>query len=247
MSSVLADLEEQQARLAVVHTTDFRSANLWDLLGSQVRSGTVLDVGCGAGGMVSWLLARGFDARGVDSSEKTIESAKAFLKQQGHDPARVSAEPLEQLLAGEVKYDNVLSMDCLEHIEDDRGAFAKLVQLLAPGGRLLVTVPALPQVYGERDRIIGHYRRYTRETLGALAAAQPVRIEQIRYWNLLGVGPTFVNQRLRGRAIDESFRYGEPTLPRKLLRAALFNWFRYVENRISPPLGLTVLMVATRV
>jgi SAM-dependent methyltransferase len=247
MSSVLADLEEQQARLASVHTSDFRSANLWDLLGSHVRPGTVLDVGCGAGGMVSWLLSRGFDARGVDSSEKTIESAKAFLEQQGHDPSCVSAEPLQRLIAGEVKYDNVLSMDCLEHIEDDHGAFATLVKLLAPGGRLIVTVPALPQVYGERDRIIGHYRRYTLASLRALAADQPLRIELMRYWNLLGVAPTYVSQRLRGKAIDESFRYGAPTLSRRLLRAALFNWFRHVENRITPPLGLTALMVATRV
>jgi SAM-dependent methyltransferase len=247
MSSVLASLEEQQARLAAVQGTDFRSANLWQLLGSHVRPGTVLDVGCGAGGMVSWLLSRGFDARGIDSNERTIEAAKAFLRERGHDPERVSAESLERLLATSARWSNVVSMDCLEHIEDDRAAFATLVQLLSPGGRLLVTVPALPFVYGERDRILGHYRRYTIESLRSLADRQPLEIEHIRYWNLLGVGPTYVSQRLLGRAIDETFRYGDATLSRRLLRAALSTWFEHVENRITPPLGLTVFMVATRI
>jgi SAM-dependent methyltransferase len=247
MSPVVAGLEAQQALLSGVHTSDFRSANLWQLIGQQVQQGSVLDVGCGAGGMLEWLLARGYDARGIDSSERTIEVARAFLSRHGHDPERASAQPLSQLIAGAVKYDNVISMDCLEHIEDDRAAFAKLVELLAPRGRLLVTVPALPALYGERDRVIGHYRRYTAASLRALSEGQPLRIERVRYWNLLGVAPTYVSQRLLGRGIDESFRYGEPTLSKKLLRAALYRWFQHVENRVAPPLGMTVFMVAARV
>ena len=247
MSGNVASLEEQQARLSDVHTSDFRSANLWALIGAEVRPGTVLDVGCGAGGMVEWLLSRGHDARGIDSNPNTIGAAKAFLAGRAHDPERVSTRSLDELIIGNTQFDTVISMDCLEHIEDDRTAFRRLVQLVKPGGRLLITVPALPAVFGARDRAIGHYRRYTARTLAALAEGQPIRILRQRYWNLLGVAPTFFSQRVLDRAIDESFRYGEVTRSRRALRAALFQWFHHVENRIRPPLGLTAIMIAERI
>lgn len=246
MAGDLSSLEEQQLRLARVHMTDFRSANLWELVGKHTKPGSVLDVGCGAGGMVSWLLERGYDAWGIDSNEPTIDAGKSFLAQRGQDPSRLSALPLEKLITDGVQYDNVTSMDCLEHIEDDRSAFETLVRLLPSGGRLLVTVPALPAVYGERDRIIGHYRRYTAKTLKALTVGQPIEVEHIQYWNLLGVAPAFVSQRILGKAVDETFRYGEPTLARRALRTALMQWFRHVESRITPPLGLTVFMSARK-
>ena len=131
-------------------------------------------------------------------------------------------------------------------IEDDRTAFAQLVGLTRPGGRIVITVPALMALYGARDEAQGHYRRYEKESLRALTEGHPVRVDELRYWNALGVGPTFVNQRLLGRAIDESFRYGKPGLVPRMLRRGLSLWFSQVENRISPPLGLTLLMVATR-
>jgi hypothetical protein len=68
----------------------------------------------------------------------------------------------------------------------------------------------------------------------------------VRYWNALGVAPTFISNRVLKRLIDESFRYGKPTLSKRVLRAGLSAWFRFVENPSRPPLGLTLFMSATR-
>jgi hypothetical protein len=137
-------------------------------------------------------------------------------------------------------------MDCLEHQEDDRAMFAGLLDVLRPGGRLLVTVPAVPGLFSERDRIVGHYRRYTRERLLDLCRSQPLRVDDLRYWNLLGVPPTFLHARVLGRAINEDFRYGHPSLAARVLRRALSLWFSRVENSVRPPIGLTLVLVATR-
>jgi len=246
MAAALSDLEHQQAALSQVQLDDFRAANLFALVSQRTRPGSVLDVGCGAGGMVAWLLERGFDARGVDSSAATIQAAQSFLASRGLEPSRVSNTPLDVLAAQDAGADNVISMDCLEHIEDDRSAFGDLVRLIKPQGRLILTVPAMMALYGERDRKIGHYRRYAPRELRALAAEHPLRIEELRYWNLLGVAPTFASQRVLGRAVNESFRYGKPSLGKRVLRQALGFWFKHVENQIRPPLGLTLLMVASR-
>lgn len=239
-------LDEHEVSLSAHQLTDFRSLNLFRMVAAEVMPGTVLDVGAGGGGMVAWLLEQGYDARGIDLSPRTAAAAAEFLASRGLPRDRIRNKGLAELIDEGETYDNVLSMDCIEHIEDDRTAFAQLVSLTRPGGRIVVTVPALMAVYGARDEAQGHYRRYERDTLRALTEGLPVRIETLRFWNVLGVAPTFINQRIFGRAIDESFRYGKPGLVPRMLRRGLSLWFSQVENRIVPPLGLTLLMAATR-
>lgn len=239
-------LDQHEVSLSAHQLTDFRSLNLFRMVADEVVPGTVMDVGAGGGGMVAWLLERGYDARGIDLSPRTAAAAQDFLESRGLPRDRIRNMGLEDLIDQGETHDNVLSMDCIEHIEDDRTAFSQLVSLTRPGGRIVVTVPALMAVYGARDEAQGHYRRYEKHTLRALTEGLPVRIDKLRFWNLLGVAPTFVNQRILGRAIDESFRYGKPGLVPRMLRRGLSVWFSQVENRIVPPLGLTLLMVATR-
>jgi hypothetical protein len=58
---------------------------------------------------------------------------------------------------------------------------ARLVELLAPGGWAVVTVPASPALWDEHDHINGHWRRYTRRTLSASLSGHGVRIAELRY------------------------------------------------------------------
>jgi len=243
---MIVDLEQQQVSLAEVQLSDFRSRNLIELVASHVVPGSALDVGCGGGGMVSTLLQRGHTARGIDASEAIISAAQAFLKSRGHDSSCITLTALSELVAAGQQFDNVISMDCLEHQADDRPLFHELVQSVRVGGRLLITVPAMPQLFSERDRIVGHYRRYTRKALLALAEAETLRVDELRYWNIVGAPPTFISGVLLKRPIDESFRYGSVSLPKRVLRSGLSAWFEHVENRMRPPFGMTLFMAATR-
>lgn len=244
----LSDLEAQQAALAGVQLSDFRSANLFRLVTDRIpQDAAVLDVGCGAGGLVGHLCEHGYNVRGVDTSAATVDAARAFLSGLGHDPQRISRATTTDLLAADDVADVVVSMDCLEHVEDDQAFFDELVQLTRPGGRLIITVPAMMSLYGERDRRIGHYRRYERAGLAALAQNAPIEVEELRYWNFLGVAPTFLTQKMFNRNIDEGFRYGTPSLRKRAMRALLHVWFRQVENRMTPPRGLTLLLTARRI
>lgn len=241
----LTGLERQQVGLAQTRGKDFRTDAIRRLVASRIEPGTVLDVGCGSGGLVAWLLQHGHDARGIDLSPPIVAAAQEYLRTCELDPARIRLASAERLVEHEELADNVVSMDCLEHIEDDHAAFADLVAAVRPGGKLIITVPAMPSVFGAKDRTVGHFRRYTRERLLALAEGQSLRIEELRYWNLLGVAPTFLTVRFLDRAVDDSFRYEEGGLAKRALRGGLSLWFREIENRIKPPLGLTLLMVAT--
>jgi SAM-dependent methyltransferase len=206
----------------------------------------VLDVGCGVGRLLIELLERGHDAWGIDVSAPIIKAARCQLQRAGLDQDRVSARPLAELVAGGATWDNVVSMDCLEHVENDSEMFVQLVHLLRPGGRLVVAVPALSWLFGQRDLDIGHYRRYERAMLEELCSEQPIDILELRFWNALGVLPRFVSERLLGRKLDESFRYGHPTLRKQLLRRGLSAWFATIERWVTPPLGLTLILTAER-
>ena len=63
--------------------------------------------------------------------------------------------------------DTIVCLNVLEHVEDDRGALRRLHAALAPGGRLLLLVPAHEWLYGAIDRAIDHHRRYERAGLEA--------------------------------------------------------------------------------
>lgn len=66
-------------------------------------------------------------------------------------------------------FDCVLYMDVLEHIEDDASELALAASHLKPGGALIVLAPALPWLYSPFDAAIGHFRRYTKRSLRAIA------------------------------------------------------------------------------
>lgn len=63
------------------------------------------------------------------------------------------------------RFDTILYIDVLEHIEDDAGELLRATKHLLPGGRLLVLAPAHNWLYTPFDRAIGHFRRYDRKTL----------------------------------------------------------------------------------
>ncbi len=58
------------------------------------------------------------------------------------------------------RFDIIFALDVLEHIEDDNQAAYSLIQVLKPGGLLIVTVPHRMKYYTGQDRICGHFRRY---------------------------------------------------------------------------------------
>jgi len=83
------------------------------------------------------------------------------------------------------RFDTILYIDVLEHIEDDRAEMARAAELLAPRGTLIVLSPAFQQLFSEFDRSVGHFRRYTR---ASLAEVMPASLRQLRLRYLDSVG-----------------------------------------------------------
>lgn len=74
---------------------------------------------------------------------------------------------IEQL-SPDASFDTILYLDVLEHIEDDRTELQQVLKYLKTNGHLIILAPAFPALFSNFDRNIGHYRRYTRKSLGQI-------------------------------------------------------------------------------
>jgi SAM-dependent methyltransferase len=84
-------------------------------------------------------------------------------------------------------FDTIICLNVLEHVDDDIASLAAIRRLLAPSGRLVLLVPALPALYGTIDQALGHHRRYKRADLATKLAAAGFRVAHIEYFNVAGI------------------------------------------------------------
>jgi 2-polyprenyl-3-methyl-5-hydroxy-6-metoxy-1,4-benzoquinol methylase len=81
----------------------------------------------------------------------------------------------------------------VEHIEDDRKAIDNCIQLLKPGGHLVILVPAFQWLYNSFDVELGHYRRYTRRSLRALEEDAGLTVVHQQFFNAAGIIGWFID------------------------------------------------------
>jgi hypothetical protein len=89
----------------------------------------------------------------------------------------------------------------VEHLVDDRGALLNIQSVLDGGGRAIILVPCGPGLYGTLDEVLGHQRRYTRETLEELIISSGFELEKMIEFNRVGVVAWWVNGQLLRRRI----------------------------------------------
>ncbi|HLZ45052.1 MAG TPA: class I SAM-dependent methyltransferase, partial [Gemmatimonadales bacterium] len=148
--------------------------------------GAVLEIGSGIGNLSTFLL----DAKRLVLTD-TREEYLNRLRQRFAQCANVSVERLylpneHAALAGQ-RFDTIICLNVLEHVDDDIGSLVAIRGMLAADGRLVLLVPALPALYGTMDRALGHHRRYTRRGLGDVFRQTGFRLAHIEYFNLAGV------------------------------------------------------------
>lgn len=98
----------------------------------------ILDVGCGNGIISRHLGQFGFNITGIDISEKTIDKARSVNTLNN---VRFIKKRAEELTAEGEQYDAIICSEVLEHLHDPGSLIKILNKCLAPGGKLIITVP----------------------------------------------------------------------------------------------------------
>lgn len=134
-------------------------------------------------------------------------------------------------------FDSVVALNLLEHIPDDVDALTNMSAGLAPGGRIILFVPAFPALYGPLDREVGHFRRYTTKSLSRAVKRAGLEVEEMRFVNSVGMIAwwTFVRLLRGSRTSDLTVTaYDRMAIP----------LISRLESRIKPPFGQSLLCVA---
>ena len=196
----------------------------------------IVEVGAGIGTFTDYLLARapGASVTAIEPADNNFP----HLARRFADQPRVTARHgyLDDTLEPGAA-DAVVAVNVMEHVPDDAAFLRAAARALAPGGHLLLFVPALPALFGSLDRAFEHYRRYTRPVLRTRIAEAGLRPLDVRYVNLPGVAAWW----LAGKVLR---RTTVSAADARLYDRWVVPVVRAVESRISPPLGQSLLAIA---
>lgn len=159
----------------------------WSAVQSLLKTespSSILEIGCGQGGFGARFAHR---ARylGVEPDAQSFGVARERITPRGGTVLHglVSVVPDDQ------KFDLVCAFEVLEHIDDDLEALRDWMNRLQPNGQILISVPAGPDRFGPMDTLVGHFRRYSAESLtSVMDEAGCVDIRTTLYGWPLGYG-----------------------------------------------------------
>jgi SAM-dependent methyltransferase len=135
------------------------------------------------------------------------------------------------------RVDTVVALNVVEHIEHDVEAVRSMANMLAPGGRVVILVPALQAIYGEMDRELGHFRRYSKATLTRVMTSAGLRVERLIWFSRFSVAGWWFNGRVRKQRFI-------PLRQIKILNS-LVPVLR-MERFLPLPFGLSLIAVGTQ-
>jgi 2-polyprenyl-3-methyl-5-hydroxy-6-metoxy-1,4-benzoquinol methylase len=201
----------------------------------------LLDVGCGAGGMLAYLREFG-TVTGVDPSPDAVAYAAA---QAGAD-VRFGTLPDGLPFTAQEKFDVITLLDVLEHVEADQESLRTLRTLLKPGGLLIVTVPAFRFLWTNHDVVNEHKRRYRRAELAQRLTAADFTVRTLTYFNTALFPPIAairVVRRLAG-ATETGADLGDTPAPINAALRTIFSAERHAIGRVRLPFGVSLIAAA---
>lgn len=232
----MAAVEDRMWWFAALHAEMLMALNV-------APRGAVLDAGCGTGGFLRRLRAgqASTEAIGVD----VMPLAAQLARTRAGVPVCVGSVTALPFAAN--RFAAVVSADVLSHqLVDEPTALAELFRTLAPGGAVVVNLPAFQWLYSAHDRAVHTRRRYTRSEVAALLSAAGFRVARVKYWNAL-LFPLMVLQRkvlARGGARSDVHPFPAPI--EALFRAVTAAERGLSRLGISFPFGGSVLAVGVK-
>ena len=202
---------------------------------SPYLTGDILEIGAGIGQMLEDV-QRVCKPRSIAAVEP---DAGFFIELQRRLPDAKVWHGLEANLPQTESFDAILSVNVLEHIEEDIEELANWRRRLLPRqGYLCLLVPACPELYSLIDLDFGHFRRYTHKGLAETISAAGFTDLNVSYFNAVGYFAWLINFKLLN---SRSFN---PAAVRSFDRF-IFPFFHRLENALGhPPFGQSLVAVA---
>jgi 2-polyprenyl-3-methyl-5-hydroxy-6-metoxy-1,4-benzoquinol methylase len=212
---------------------------LLDFLGDR-RGLRILNVGCGSGELSLRLAEAGHRVVGIDLEPRYVELAVRNAATRPELDCAYEVCAIEDY-RGPGGFDAAVATDVLEHIADDRRAFASMARLVRPGGLVLITVPAGPWLFGLHDEMLGHYRRYNTGSLRRLVS-EACEVAELRYFGCSLIPVCLLYSRL----LRKPYPLPQQGARLPLLGERGLRWLLQLDRRLPLPLGTSLLLKGVR-
>jgi SAM-dependent methyltransferase len=212
-------------------------AHVFELLRPHIGS-SVLEVGCGIGTTSLRLAEITERLVCIEPNLNCVTRARAAL--DGNPKITLRICHIEDCNRDELiqqRFDTIVCVNVLEHIEDDIRALRLFRELVVPtGGRVLIFVPAVQAAYGPLDAALGHHRRYSKRTLRRTFEAAGLDLVALRYTNPIGLLGWMYNAHVSGTTEHTSGQV-------KLFERLVAPWALPLDRLVPPPVGLSLFAV----
>lgn len=201
----------------------------------------ILDIGGGFGAHIEHILPKFPHVTSAELSQDNVQYMQDRFKEYPYFKALqvdFGADDVEML--ANLQFDTIITLNVLEHIEDDVKALQDMHKILsAKSGMLCIQVPAHMWLYGSMDEEAGHFRRYTTSDLRYKLQQAGFEVVHIYYFNVFGVLPWLLSARI----LRQSLQADSVNLQIKVFNA-MVPMMRKMENIVHPPIGQSVMAVA---
>ena len=196
-----------------------------------------LEIGAGTGNLTCQFAQR-LDVHATDADPGLVKA----LHQRFADDRRVTVSELDVCQPAPLglrgRFASVVAVNVLEHIDDEQAALATMSELLAPDGRVILLVPAKKFAYSRLDAALGHCRRYEKGELVETLKAAGFMVDRMHFFNIVGLVSWWVRDKLDRQHLMRPSQ------------VALFDQIvptlQFLEGIIRPPLGVSLIAVATK-
>jgi SAM-dependent methyltransferase len=195
----------------------------------------ILEIGCGTGHNFEMLGRFGHvDALEIDDAARELASTRLGRP--------VGNAPLPELSGvPDGHYHLIALLDVLEHIEGDQAALASIKHKLAPGGRVLLTVPANQWMWSAHDLAHHHHRRYSKAGLREVIESAGLKVELLTHFNTL-LFPLAAAARIAGKITRKQESDDNlPPGPLNGLFMSVFGLERHLVGRVPLPAGVSLV------
>lgn len=197
----------------------------------------ILEIGSGIGNISRQLPIREELALSDYSPEYRRRLQETYADRQNVRVLELDLTSDESFKDIQGRFDSIICLNVLEHIEDDCGALTRMRDALSPAGKLIILVPQYQALMSKMDRLLGHYRRYSHRELTSKFEETGLNPVTMMNFNSLGALGWLVSNTLMG---STSFGSGKI----KLFDATV-PFFKTVEKFLPMP-GLSLIGVASK-
>lgn len=199
----------------------------------------IAEIGCGTGSNLPML-----ELFGHLTAVEPDAQARLFAAKRSTATVVVGRLPNELPLIDK-SLDLAVMLDVLEHVDDDVAALRAVSAKLKPGGRFLLTVPAIPSLWSPHDEEHHHKRRYTAKSLRAVMDQAGLKIEMMSYFNTL-LFPLIAGIRwLKNLTGSKTVDTGMPSAFLNKALEGIFAFERKLIGRVPMPVGVSLLVIVS--